>query len=191
MTYRWWPTRSERGQASFSVVLALITVVLAGVLVNRVAWTAEAINKKAGNIAKTATPINKATDAVLNLDTTNQLAGSILATAQPLEGKLAEIVRLAKSVDGLAKSINGSAATVDGTAKSINGNATGILDTARSIDRGVMQINANLDRTIEIAGAIKGDTANILTQAQLAHRLAACIDAGLPGPGTPADGHCK
>ncbi|MGI8808472.1 MAG: hypothetical protein ACR2KK_11635, partial [Acidimicrobiales bacterium] len=107
MTNRWWRSRSERGQASFSVVLALITVVLAGVLVNRVAWTAEAINKKAGNIAKTATPINKATDAVLNLDTTNQLAGSILVTAEPLQGKLAEIVRLAKSVDGLAKSING------------------------------------------------------------------------------------
>lgn len=75
MTKRWWPTRSERGQASFSVVLTLITVVLAGVLVNRVAWTAEAINKKAGNIAQTATPINAATDAVLNLDTTNELAG--------------------------------------------------------------------------------------------------------------------
>jgi len=191
MTHRWWRTRSERGQASFSVVLALITVVLAGVLVNRVAWTAEAINKKAGNIAKTATPINKATDAVLNLDTTNQLAGSILETAKPLEGKLAEIVRLAKSVDGLAKSINGSAATVDGTAKSINGNATAIVGTARSIDKGVKQINANLDVTLGIVGSIKGDSANILTQANLAHRLTACIDQGLPGPGSPADGHCK
>ena len=191
MTQRWWPIRTERGQASFSVVAALITVALAGVLVNRVAWTAEAINKKAGHIAQTAAPINKATDAVLHLDTTNQLAGSILETARPLEGKLGEIVRLATSVDGLAKSINASAATVDGTARGINANAAGIVDTARSIDRGVMQINANLDRSIQIAGAIKGDTTNILTQAELAHRLAACIDAGLPGPGSPADGHCK
>jgi len=173
------------------VVLSILTVILAGILVNRVAWTAEAINKKAGHIAQTATPINKATDAVLNLDTTNQLAGSILETAKPLEGKLAEIVRLATSVDGLAKSINGSASTVDGTAKSINGNAAGIVTVAKSIDRGVMQINANLDRTIELANAIKGDSANIQTQALLAHRLAACVDQGLPSPGSPADAHCK
>ncbi len=191
MTQRWRPTRSEWGQASFSVVAAIITVVLAGVLVNRVAWTAESINKKAGNIAKTATPINAATDAVLNLDTTNRLAGSILETAKPLEGKLAEIVRLARSVDQLAISINSSASTVDGTAKGINGNAGGIVSTAQSIDRGVKQINANLDRTIEIAGSIKGDSGNILAQAELAHRLAACVDQGLPGPGSPADPHCR
>jgi methyl-accepting chemotaxis protein len=175
-------TRSERGQASFSVVAALVTVLLAGVLVNRVAWTAESINKKA---------LNEATDAALDLDRTNELAASILATAQPLDGKLAEIVRLARSVDALAKSINASATEVDGTAKSINADAGNILGTARSIDRGVMQINANLDRTIELAGQVKGDSGNILTQAEVAHRLAACIDQGLPGPGSPADGHCR
>ena len=191
MTQRWRPVRSEWGQASFSVVVTFLAVVLAGILVNRVAWTAEAINKKAGHIAQTATPINKATDAVLNLDTTNQLAGSILETAKPLEGKLAEIVRLAKSVDGLAKSINGSAATVDGTAKSINGNATAIVQTAQSIDRGVKQIITNLNLSLDIVGKIKGDTTNILTQAEIAHRLAACIDQGLPSPGSPADSHCK
>jgi len=191
MTQRWRPVRSEWGQASFSVVVTFLAVVVAGVLVNRVAWTAEAINKKAGHIAQTATPINKATDAVLHLDTTNQLAGSILETAKPLEGKLGEIVRLATSVDGLAKSINGSASTIDGTAKSINGNASSIVQTAQSIDRGVKQIITNLNTSLDIVTKIKGDTTNILTQAELAHRLAACIDAGLPGPGSPADGHCK
>jgi methyl-accepting chemotaxis protein len=191
MTQRWRPARSERGQASFSVVATLVAVVLAGVLVNRVAWTAESINKKAENISKTATPINAATDAVLNLDTTNQLAGSILVTAQPLEGKLAEIVRLAKSVDQLAISINSSASTVDGTAKSINGNAGGIVETARSIDRGVKQIITNLNTTLGIVTSVKDDAGNILGQAQLAHRLAACVDQGLPGPGSAADSHCR
>jgi methyl-accepting chemotaxis protein len=173
------------------VVATFVAVVLAGVLVHRVAWTAEAINKKAQTISKSATPINAATDAVLNLDTTNQLAGSILETAKPLQGKLAEIVRLAKSVDSLAISINGSASTVDGTAKSINGDATGIINTARSIDRGVKQINDNLDVTLGIVGSVKGDSGNILGQAELAHRLAACIDQGLPGPGSPPDAHCR
>lgn len=191
MIQGWRPIRSERGQASFSVVATIVAVVLAGVLVNRVAWTAESINKKAENISKTATPINAATDAVLNLDTTNQLAGSILETAKPLQGKLAEIVSLAKSVDALAISINSSAATVDGTAKSINGNAAGIVETARSIDRGVKQIITNLNTTLGIVQSVKGDSGNILGQAQLAHRLAGCIDQGLPGPGSPADGHCR
>lgn len=191
MTERWTPARNERGQAAFSVVVVFLVVVLAGILVNRVAWTAEAINKKAGRIAQTATPINKATDAVLNLDTTNSLAGSILETAKPLEGKLAEIIRLAKSVDGLAKSINGSASSIDGTAKAINGDATAILGTARSIDRGVKQIIANLNTTLGIVTTVKGDADNILTQAEIAHRLAACVDQGLPGPGSPADSHCK
>jgi methyl-accepting chemotaxis protein len=185
MTQRRRRARSERGQASFSVIAAIVTVILAGVLVNRVAWTAESINKKALNISRTAAPINQATDAVLNLDRTNELAASILATAQPLDSKLA------KSVDALAISINSSAADVDGTAKNINADAGGIVGTARSIDRGVMQINTNLDRTIELAGQVKGDSQNILTQAEIAHRLAACIDQGLPSPGSPADGHCR
>ena len=191
MSHRWRLAHGERGQASFSVVATLVAVLLAGVLVNRVAWTAESINKKAENISKTATPINEATDAVLNLDRTNELGASILATAEPLQGKLAEIVSLAKSVDGLAISINNSATTVDGTAKSINSDASAILSTAQSIDRGVKQIITNLNASLGIVTSVKGDAGNILGQAQLAHRLAACIDHGLPGPGSPADGHCK
>lgn len=189
MGQRWRPSLSQRGQASFSVVAAIVTVLLAGVLVNRVAWTAEAINKKAGNIAKTAVPVNEATDAVLNIDRTNELAGSILATAKPLEGKLAEIVRLAKSVDRLAISINGNAGVIDGTAKSINGEVGGILGTARSIDRGVAQINTNLDGTLAVTGPVDAQATNILTVARKAHEEAACIDQGLPGGS--GDGHCK
>lgn len=193
MAQRLRPVLSERGQAGFTVVLTIITVVLAGILVNRVAWTAEAINKKAGRIAKTAVPIGVATKAVAegNLDKTNQLAGSILETARPLQGKLAEIVSLAKDVDRLAVSINGSAADIDGTAKGINSTAAGILGTARSIDNGVKQIISNLNVTLGILQAIKGDAGNILGQAQKAHAQAACIDGGLATAGGSADGHCR
>lgn len=189
MPQRWRPTGDERGQMVFTVLLTIVTVLLAAVLVYRVAWTAESINKKAGNIARTAAPINTATDAVLNLDRTNQLAGSILGSAKPLESKLGEIVRLAQEADRLAISINGSAAEVDGTARGINGNATGIINTARSIDRGVQQIITNLNTTLGLARAIKGDSGNILGQAVAAHETASCIDSALPGGG--ADGHCR
>ena len=181
----------ERGQATFSLLIVVAVVAVAVILLQRTAWHAEHINDKAGVIATTGGGINTATQAVLKLGRTNELAASILETAKPLEGKLAEITRLAKSVDGLAKSINGSASTVDGTAKSINGNATGIVQTAQSIDRGVKQIITNINMAIDLVTKIKGDTTNILTQAEIAHRLAACIDHGLPSPGSPADSHCK
>lgn len=183
--------RGDVGLIALPVIATAVVVLLAGGLVHRVAWTAESINKKAGNIAKTAAPINLATRSVAegNLDTTNQLAGSILETAKPLEGKLAEIVRLAQSVDALASSINATAGEVDTTAAGIDRTATEIVEVARSIDRGVVQINRNLDVTIALAGQIKGDTANILNQARIAHRLASCIDQGLPGG--LSDGHCR
>ncbi|MFP5328018.1 MAG: hypothetical protein ACLGHT_11125 [Acidimicrobiia bacterium] len=182
--------RGDDGNSVLLLALTIVTVVIAGGLVFRVGWTANSINQKAGRIAKTAVPINEATDAVLNLDETNSLAGSINETAKPLQEKLAEIVRLAQAVDEVAGSIDGVAGEIDGTAGGINTTAAGVLDVAKSIDRGVAQINRNLDVTIGIANAIKGDTANILGNAGRAHVSAACIDKGLNGAAT-SDGHCQ
>ena len=179
----------EAGQAAISLVIVVIVVAIAAVLLQRTASTAESINGKAERIARTGRGINTATDAVLQLRRTNQYASSILATAKPLEGELAEIIRLAKSIDGLAGSINGTAGTVNGTARTINGTVATILGTARGINDSVEQINLNLDQTLAIANAIKSDTGNILGQAREAHANAACIDSGLPGGSN--DGHCR
>jgi len=179
----------ERGQATFSLLIVVLVVAVAVVLLQRTAWHAEHINDKAGVIAQTGGGINEATKAVLKLGRTNELAGSILETAKPLQGKLDEIIRLAKSVDGLATSINNSAGTINGTAKGINGTASTILNTARSINDGVAQINTNLDTTLALANAIKTDTGNILTNAKAADRELDCIENGaltgggsVPGP---------
>ncbi len=186
-------TRDERGAAApaYTAVVTLVTVLLAAVLVNRVAWTAESINKKADTIRESAVGIKGDTEAVLNLDQTNASASSILTSADPLDEKLKNIVSLAQAVDVKAKSINGSAATVSGTASTINNTAGGISPTAsgintevanilglaESIMRGVNQINANLDDTIAIVGQVRGDTGNIRNAANLADVRAACIDA--------------
>ncbi len=193
MTKRWWPddrrpSITERGQATFSLLIVVAVVAVAVVLLQRTAWHAEHINDKAGVIATTGGGINTATQAVLKLGRTNELASSILETAKPLEGKLDEIVRLAKSVDGLATSINNSASTINGTARGINGTAGTILSTARSINDGVAQINANLDDTLRLANAIRTDTTNILTNAKAADRELDCISKGsLTGNGTVAN----
>ncbi len=188
MTKRWRSTDSrplteppfgERGQATFSLLIVVAVVAVAVILLQRTAWHAEHINDKAGVIATTGGGINTATQAVLKLGRTNELAASILETAKPLEGKLDEIVRLAQSVDGLATSINNSAGTINGTARGINGTAGTILQTARSINDGVAQININLDDTLRLANMIKTDTGNILTGARAADRSLDCIENGL------------
>jgi methyl-accepting chemotaxis protein len=179
----------ERGQATFSLLIVVAVIATAVVLLQRTAWHAEHINDKAGVIATSGAGINTSTQAVLKLGRTNELAGSILESAKPLEGKLDEIVRLARSVDGLATSINASAGTINGTARGINGTAGTILATARSINDGVAQINANLDTTLGLADAIKTDTGNILAGARAADRSLDCIENGfltgggsVPGP---------
>jgi len=188
-------TRDERGAVpAYTAVVTLVTVLLAALLVHRVAWTAEAINKKAETIKQSAIGIQADSTAVLDIDQTNASASSILVSADPLDEKLKQIVSLAQAVDVKAKSINGSASTVSGTATEINntagtigGTASGIstqvasiLSLAQSIMRGVDQINANLDGTIAIVTQVRGDTGNIRTAADLADARAACIDFKLP-----------
>ncbi len=188
--------RSERGATApaYTAVVTLVTVVLAGIMINRVAWTAESINKKAETIRASAVNIQGDTEAVLDLDATNASASSILVSADPLDEKLKQIVSLAQAVDVKAKSINGSAGTVSGTATEINntaggitgtaggisGNVANILSLAQSIMRGVDQINTNLDGTIRIVTQIRGDTGAIRGQADTADRGAACIDQKTP-----------
>ena len=188
--------RTERGAAApaYTAVVTLVTVILAGILINRVAWTAESINKKAENIRATAVNIQGDTEAVLDIDQTNASASAILVSADPLDEKLKQIVSLAQAVDVKAKSINGTAGTVSGTAKeinntaggitgtagSINGNVAQILSLAQSIMRGVAQINKNLDGTIGVVTQIRGDTGAIRVQADTADRGAACIDQKTP-----------
>jgi len=189
-------TRDERGAyaPAYTAVVTLVTVLLAGILVNRVAWTAESINDKAETIKQSAVGIGVDTVAVLNLDATNASASSILVSADPLDKKLKEIVSLAQAVDVKAKSINGTAGTVSGTARDINGTAgtisgtaggindrvATILSTANSIMRGVDQINTNLDATIAVVTRIRADTGTIRGQADTADIRAACIDLKLP-----------
>lgn len=178
MTQRLRSATDERGQATFTLILVLVVVAIAVFLLTKTAVLADSINDKAGNIASTAEGIDEQAGAVLKLERTNELAASILDTADGLEAQLAEVIRLGASIDNLATSINATAGTINSTAKGINGTVSTILGTARSINDGVGQINQNLNTTLDLAVAIKTDTGNILGQAQLANRLASCIDRG-------------
>lgn len=227
-------SRVGAGQVGAAVVANLVTVAIVivafgsvVVLLQRTTSTANSIDHKAKRIARTGQGINTATDSVIQLNRTNETAASILTTAQPLQGKLDQIVKVAQSIDGhagsilgTAKTINGTGATVNGTAgtinktaktingtagaihatalaidgtagkingtaKDINAQAAAILDVAKRINADVAAINQSIDTTLGIVSAVKGDTGNILGQAQTADHLAKCINDRL-GPGNPA-----
>lgn len=225
-------TRVGAGQAGIAAVSNLVTIAVVAVslvtlvtLLQRTTSTASSIDAKAKRIAKTGQGINTATDSVIQLNRTNETAASILATAEPLQGKLDQIVKVAQSIDGRAGSIlgtakdingtgakvNGTAGTINktakdinatagaihatavaidgtagkinGTAKDINSQAAAILDVAKRINNDVAAINQSIDTTLGVVGAVKDDTGNILVQAQLADKVAKCIDQRLGSPG--------
>lgn len=181
--------RRQDGQAGANVIVLVIVVAVVGIatlLLNETMQTAESINSKAGNIAETGRGINSSTDSIVQLNQTNDTASSILNTADPLEGKLSEIISLAQSVDGLASSIlgtagqiNSTAGSINSTAGAINSTAGGILSVARAINEDVEIINQVVDVTIGLAQGIKGDTGNILIQAIDAEAHAEAIRQGL------------
>jgi methyl-accepting chemotaxis protein len=225
-------TRVGAGQAGIAAVSNLVTMAIVAVslvtlvtLLQRTTSVADSIDAKAKRIAKTGQGINTATDSVIQLNRTNETAASILTTAQPLQGKLDQIIKVAQSIDGhagsilgTAKDINGTGAKVNGTAgtinktakdingtagaihatalaidatagkingtaKDINSQAAAILDVAKRINNDVAAINQSIDTTLGIVGTVKGDTGNILVQAQTADHLAKCIDQRLGSPG--------
>lgn len=189
MNKRWKPVTDERGQGAVVLVVVIAVVVAAVIMLIRTNQLASNIHSKTGAIAESGRGINTATDAILQLKTTNELGKSILATSQPLTGQLAKVVDLAKSIDGLATSINNTAVTVNGTAKGINSTAGTILGTAQRINDGVATINRNVDTAIDLGRKIHSDTTNILTQANVAHNQLGCTDEALAA--TAPDGHCK
>lgn len=195
------------GLASLAVVIAATLVLL--VLLQRTESNAVAIRKEAADIATNGRGINDYTDSILQLNQTNKLAASILATAKPLNGSLTAINQLAGAIDqevagihgssdsintsarsinasaatilGDVNTINGQAATIAKTAGGVNANASHILGTAAAIEKGIRLINGNAATTASVASAILADAHGIDTQATRANHLAACIDNGLNG----------
>jgi methyl-accepting chemotaxis protein len=141
--------RSEgsRGAGLFNVVSVVILVVgvvvigIAAALLARTLAAAQSIDKKAQTIAVNAGKINVATDPVVELNRTNQLASSILSSAKPLQGLLDTVDATARDIAGLAKSIDKTAGTINATAGTISRTAGTINNTAGGINNSVGTIN--------------------------------------------------
>ncbi|MDQ4072176.1 MAG: hypothetical protein M3088_04790, partial [Actinomycetota bacterium] len=146
--------------------------------------TAGTINNTAGTINTRAGQINSAAGVI------NARAGQINQTAGQIQQSAGQINQSAASINVSAGSINASAGQINATARRIDSLARSILRTGRRIDLDVLLINRNLDVTLGLANAIKGDTVNILRQARGANDTAACIDHKLFGAAGD-DGDCQ
>jgi hypothetical protein len=171
------PGSSEDGVSSvLNVIVVAVVLVAAGIaalLLARTTVAAMNINKKAAVIAQTGRGIGTATDSIVQLNRTNEVAGSIRDTARPLEGQLAQVVNLAKEVDALAASINGSAGTINNSAGTINTSVTAINNVAGGINRSAAailgvarEINTTAGAINTTAGQINNEASEILDVAK-------------------------
>lgn len=163
--------------ASIAVLVVVIAVVaIASVLLAETVTTAQKINDKAQNIAHTGRGINAATDSVIQLHRTNDLALSILKSARPLQGQLGGIVGVAQGINGEAGSILGSAGTINSTAGTINSTAKTINSDAQSINGSATSVSGSAGSINTSAGRINSSAGSILGSALSINGSATGID---------------
>jgi uncharacterized protein YoxC len=128
---------------NFVVLLVVIgATTLTGVLLARTMRATDRINAKTKTIARTGQGINTATDSVIQLSRTNELAASILASTQPLAGDLAAMVDQAKALDSLSGSLDTNTAAINATVARLLATANGMSATALDINASTKKIAA-------------------------------------------------
>ncbi|MGH3840807.1 MAG: hypothetical protein ACRDS0_05080 [Pseudonocardiaceae bacterium] len=121
--------------------MGVLVIGIAAALLARTLAAAQSIDKKAQAIAANAGKINDATDSVVELNRTNELASSILSSAKPLQSLLNTADAAARDIAGVAKSIDTTARTIQDTAGKINSTAGTIDKTAGGVNSSVGTIN--------------------------------------------------
>jgi methyl-accepting chemotaxis protein len=164
---------------NFVVLLAVIgATTVTGLLLARTMRATDRINAKAKNIARTGQGINTATDSVIQLSRTNELAASILASTQPLAGDLATMVDQAKALDGLSGSLDASTGAINGTVAQLLATANGMSATAADINGSTKKIAASSAEVLSTTRAVGTTTGALNTTAKgINASLAGLLDA--------------
>jgi uncharacterized protein YoxC len=163
---------------NFVVLLAVIgATMLTGVLLARTMRAADRINLKTKNIARTGQGINSATDSVIQLSRTNELAGSILGSTQPLAGDLAAMVEQAKALDALSGSLDANTGAINGTVAQLLATANGMSATAGDINASTRKIAATSAEIAGITNEVSKSTGTLNATAKGIHaHLAELLD---------------
>jgi uncharacterized protein YoxC len=157
------------------VLLAVLgATTLTGLLLARTMRATDRINLKAKNIARTGQGINTATDSVIQLSRTNELAGSILASTQPLAGDLSAMVEQAKALDGLSGSLDASTGAINGTVAQLLSTANGMSASANGINETTRKVAAS-------SAEVDGTTKQVAATTNALNATAKGINASLGG----------
>ncbi len=160
------------------LVVVLGATMLTGLLLARTMRATDRINLKAKNIARTGQGINTATDAVVQLSRTNELAASILGSTQPLAGDLAAMVEQAKALDTLSGSLDASTGTINTTVAQLLATANGMNATAGDINRSTKKIAASSAEVLSTTREVGATTGVLNTTAKgINASLAGLLDA--------------
>ncbi|HEV2127369.1 MAG TPA: hypothetical protein VGR22_01990 [Thermomicrobiales bacterium] len=158
------------------LVIVVAVIGIAAVLLARTVQEAQSINAKAQNIATNGRGINEATDSVIQLNRTVDLAKSILESARPLDTQLGRIVATASGINSRAASINSKAGSINQTAGSINDTAGAINTSAGEINAAAESINSSAGSVNTTAGAINQSAGSINTSAGAINQSAGSIN---------------
>ncbi len=165
--------KGSQNLLSFVVLLAVIgAATVTGLLMARTMRATDGINAKTKTIARTGQGINSATDSVIQLSRTNELAASILGSTQPLAGDLAAMVDHAKALDALSGSLDASTGTINSTVARLLATANGMNATAGDI-------NASTKRIATSSAEVAGTTQEVANSTGTLNTTAKTINAHL------------
>ena len=152
---------------SLVVLLAVIgAATVTGLLMARTMRATDGINAKTKTIARTGQGINSATDSVIQLSRTNELAASILGSTEPLAGDLAAMVEQTKALDGLSGSLDASTGTINSTVARLLATANGMNATAGDINATTKKIATSAAEVAGLTGEVATSTGTLNTTAK-------------------------
>ena len=165
----------ERGIVGFNLAVTIAFALYAVIQLSRVVLAATQIDDRVKVIITEVGPGSNVSrlDETQKLNETGRVAEDILTAAQNLSARAGTIIETAQSIDGTVSRINQNAGEINTTVKSINGTVSALLPVVQNIHGdetmsaqrgGVAAINKRAQTALPIVGGIQSDLsrANIL-----------------------------
>ena len=167
--------RDERGIVGFNLAVVIGFALYAVIQLSRVVLAGSQIDDRVKVIITEVGPGSNVSrlDETQKLNETGRVAEEILVAAQNLSARAGTIIETAESIDGTVSQILTNATEINQTVRSIDGTTKALLPVVRNINGdnsfsaqagGVAAINMRAQRALPIVGGIQTDLsrANIL-----------------------------
>jgi len=167
--------QGERGVVGFNLAVTIAFALYAVIQLSRVVLAASQIDDRVKVIITEVGPGSNVSrlDETQKLNETGRMAEEILVAAQNLSARAGTIIETAESIDGTVSQINTNAGEINQTVRSIDSVTKSLLPVVRNINGdnsfsaqngGVAAINMRAQTALPIVGGIQTDLsrANIL-----------------------------